>query len=254
MTRFALRLAALLLAIAPMATLGPVAALAAPKPKVLTTDGGPTLSVEVGKGQLIHLDQAANTVFVADPDVADVQIKSPTMIYLYGKAAGETTLFAVGEGDQVVMNAAVEVHYDVARVSETIHKVAPHSAVSVSTVDDALVLRGTVYSAAEAEDIRRVAARFVPDATLLMNKIKVDQPNQIQLRVKVAEVTRNVVKTLGFSWETMFGTGNFVLGLATGHQVVALPQQGGSFFQPFVTRSGSPPAGRTSRSRSSRRG
>ena len=243
MTRFALRLAALLLAIAPMATLGPVATLAAPKPKVLTTDGGPTLNVEVGKGQLIHLDQAANTVFVADPDVADVQIKSPTMIYLYGKAAGETTLFAVGEGDQVVMNAEVEVHYDVARVSETIHKLVPRSAVSVSTINDALVLNGTVYSASDADDIRRVAARFVPDPTQLMNKIKVDAPNQIQLRVRVAEVTRSVVKDLGFSWETMLGTGNFVLGLATGHSVIgAIPAAGGSFFNQFNTRTGSPSA------------
>lgn len=236
MTRFSLRLAALLLAIAPVATLAPDAAVAAPKPKIVSTDGGPTLSVEVGKGQLIHLDQPANTVFVADPDVADVQIKSPTMVYLYGKAAGETTLFAVGDDDQVVLNATVEIRYDVAKVSETIHKLVPRSAVSVSTVNDALVLNGTVYSAAEADDIRKVAGRFVPDPTQLMNQIKVDAPNQVQLRVRVAEVSRNVVKDLGFSWQSLFKSGNFVLGFATGQPNIALANGAAT----FSTLTGSP--------------
>jgi len=236
MTRFALRLAALLLAIAPVATLAPDAAVAAPKPKVVTTDGGPTLSVEVGKGQLVHLDQSATTVFVADPDVADVQIKSPTMVYVFGKAAGETTLFAVGDSDQIVLNATVQVHYDVARVSETIHKLVPRSAVSVSTVNDALVLNGTVYSAAEADDIRKVAGRFVPDPTQLLNKIKVDAPNQVQLRVRVAEVSRNVVKDFGFSWQSLLNTGNFVFGFATGAPNIALKNGAVT----FSTLTGSP--------------
>jgi pilus assembly protein CpaC len=240
MTRFTLRLAALLLAIAGAATLAPASAGAAPKPKIIAADGSLTLSIAVGRGELVHLAQPAQSVFVADPDVADVQIKSPNLVFLLGKASGETTLFAVSDDDQVVMSANVQVHYDMARVSETIHKVAPHSAVSVTTVDDALVLRGTVYSAAEAEDIRRVAARFVPDAALLMNKLKVDQPNQIQLRVRVCEVTRNVVKQLGFNWDTLVNSGHFLFGLATGRAVVANPSVPAAATT-FLTRTLSPP-------------
>jgi pilus assembly protein CpaC len=69
-----------------------------------------------------------------------------------------------------------------------------------------------------------------------MNKIKVDAPNQVQIRVRVAEVTRNVVKDLGFSWQSLFSTGNFVLGLATGQPVISLANG----VPTFSTLTGSP--------------
>jgi pilus assembly protein CpaC len=218
MIRFTVRLLALLLALAPIGVLAPVPANAAPK--VVTASGAP-LIVEVGKGQLVHLDSAVNTVFVANPDIADVQVKSPTLIYLFGKSGGETTLFAVGEDDRVVLNMDVRVRYNVARLQEAIHKAAPRAVVSVNSLDDAVVLEGTVYSTAEGDDIRRVAERLLPNANQLINKMKIDAPNQIQLRVRIAEVSRTVVKQLGINWDAMLGAGNMVVGLATGSGALA---------------------------------
>jgi pilus assembly protein CpaC len=243
MTRFSFRLVALSLALAGAAMLAPPPAAA--QSRVVNTAGAP-LSVEVGKGQLVRLDHPVNSVFVADPDVADVQVKSATLIYVFGKSGGETTLYAVGDNDQVVLNRTIRVTYDVGRVEEAIHKMAPRSAVSVASIDDSLVLQGTVYSASEADDIRRVVERFLPDPKQLVNKMKVDAPNQIQLRVRVAEVDRNVIKELGINWESMFGTGNFVFGLATGHTVLNTTPSTGSmpaalpFFDVFNTRTAVP--------------
>ena len=240
MTRFAIRLAALIFALAPAAMLAPAPVAAAPK--VVSTAGAP-LSIEVGKGQLIHLDHPVDSVFVADPDVADVQVKSPTLIYIFGKAGGQTTLYAVGENDQVVLNLGVRVGYDVGSIQEAIHKMAPHSAVSVSSIDDSLVLQGTVYSVAEGDDIRRVVLHFLPDPKQLVNKMRVDAPNEVQLRVRVAEVSRNIIKELGINWESMIGAGNFVFGLATGHAVLnALPVAGASVLNNFNTRTAVPQA------------
>jgi len=245
MTRFSFRLVALILALAGAAVLLPPPASA--QTRVVNTAGVP-LSVEVGKGQLVRLDHPVNSVFVADPDVADVQVKSPTLVYVFGKAGGETTLYAVGDNDQVVLNRSVRVTYDVGRVEDAIHKMAPRSAVSVASIDDSLVLQGTVYSASEADDIRRVVERFLPDPKQLVNKMKVDAPNQVQLRVRVAEVDRNVIKELGINWESMFGSGNFVFGLATGHSVLNTTPSTGSvasalpFFDVFNTRSAVPNA------------
>jgi pilus assembly protein CpaC len=243
MTRFSFRLVALILALAGAAMLAPPPAAA--QSRIVNTAGAP-LSVEVGKGQLVRLDHPVNSVFVADPDVADVQVKSPTLVYVFGKSGGETTLYAVGDNDQVVLNRTVRVTYDVARVEDAIHRMAPRSAVSVASIDDSLVLQGTVYSISEADDIRRVVERFLPDPKQLVNKMKVDAPNQIQLRVRVAEVDRNVIKELGINWESMFGSGNFVFGLATGHNVLNATPSTGSvpsalpFFDVFNTRTAVP--------------
>jgi pilus assembly protein CpaC len=183
-------------------------------PKIVAAAGAP-LMVDVGKGELVTLDRPATTVFVADPDVADVQVKSPSLIYIFGKKGGETTLFAVGENDQVLANLNVRVRYDTARVQEAIHQMVPHSAISVNALDGSLVLEGTVYSAADGDDVRRVAERFV-DPKQLVNKMKVDTPNQINLRVRVAEVSRNVVKSFGINWNALFQPGKIAFGIAQG--------------------------------------
>jgi pilus assembly protein CpaC len=193
----------------------PAAASAAPAPTLITA-GSPPIMIEVGKGVLVRLEHPANSVFVADPDVADVQAKSSTLIYLFGKSGGETTLFAVGDHDQVSLNATIRVHYDTARIEEAIHQLAPRSAISVNTIGDALVIDGTVYDAAEGDDIRRVAGRYLQDPKQLINRMKVDAPNQINLRVRIAEVSRDLIKQLGFNWDTETVGSNFVFGLASG--------------------------------------
>ncbi|MBV8651177.1 MAG: pilus assembly protein N-terminal domain-containing protein, partial [Alphaproteobacteria bacterium] len=179
------------------------------------------IDLEISKGRLVKLDHPAASVFVADPDIADIQVKSPNLVYVIGKSAGETTLFAVGENDEILANTNVVVRHDIAALEHALQKVAPDSAINVNTVDDALVLSGTVYSAAEGDDIRRVAARFVPDPSQLINNTQVDEPNQVNLRVRVAEMSREVIKSFGFNWENMFSSGNFLFGLATGNPVLA---------------------------------
>ena len=179
------------------------------------------LELEANKGRLVRLDHPATSVFVADPKIADIQVKSPTLVYVIGKAAGETTLFAVGARDEILLNTTVIVHHDIARLREALHQLAPDTAIDVSSVDNSLVLNGTVFSAAEGDDVRRLAARFVPDPSQLVNKMQVDAPNQVNLRVRVTEMSRETIKAFGFNWENVFGSGNFLFGLATGNPVLA---------------------------------
>src|SRR5713226_4354866 len=174
----------------------PAVASAAPAPTLITA-GSPPLVVEVGKGVLVRLERPANSVFVADPDVADVQVKSSTLVYLFGKSGGETTLFAVGDRDQVALNATIRVRYDTMRIQEAIHELAPRSAVSVSTIGDALVIDGTVYDTAEGDDIRRIA-----------------------------EISRDLIKQMGFNWDATSQSGSFLFGLAAGPNIT---NAGGSF-------------------------
>jgi len=203
----------------------PAVASAAPAPTLITA-GSPPLVVEVGKGVLVRLERPANSVFVADPDVADVQVKSSTLVYLFGKSGGETTLFAVGDRDQVALNATIRVRYDTMRIQEAIHELAPRSAVSVSTIGDALVIDGTVYDTAEGDDIRRVAGRYLQDPKQLINRMKVDAPNQVNLRVRIAEISRDLIKQMGFNWDATSQSGSFLFGLAAGPNIT---NAGGTF-------------------------
>jgi pilus assembly protein CpaC len=183
------------------------------------------LKVEAGKGRLIRLDRPAATVFIADPKVADVQVKSPTLVYVLGKAPGATSLFALDAREQMIANLAVNVGIDTARLSAALKRHAPNSQIEVESVDGALILTGKAGSSAEGADALRIAAQFVPGegearAGRLINRLSVEQTNQINLRVRVVEVSKDAREQIGVNWESAFQIGGTVFGLATGRDVV----------------------------------
>ncbi len=138
---------------------------------------GPPIVLENGKGTLIRLPRAASTVFIANPDVADVQIKSPLLIYLSAKSPGDTVVYAVDADDHVMLNSPVRVEHDLARVRENLSAIAPGENVTVSSVDNSLVLGGRVSSAARAEKVRSLAASIAGETKgTVVNQMSVATP------------------------------------------------------------------------------
>ena len=179
------------------------------------TGSGTFLQLEVNKGRLVRLDRPAGTVFIADPEIADIQVKSPSLVYLLGKKAGETTLYAVDESENILASVAIRVNLNLSRLRDAIRKLDPRSDVEVTSIDDTLVIEGVVRSASIAEDVRRLAVRIAGDSEAVINRLGVDAPNQVNLRVRIAEVARGVDKQLGFNWQILGTLGGLSLGLAT---------------------------------------
>ncbi|WP_374472525.1 type II and III secretion system protein family protein [Phenylobacterium sp.] len=180
------------------------------------------LALEVGKGRLMRLTRPAATVFIADPKIADVQVKSPTLVYVIGKAPGATSFFALDAKEESIANLAISVGYDHARLQQMLRQQVPGAEVQVAAANGALILTGKVASAAEGDDVLRIASLFVQadekaGASPIINRLTVEAPNQINLRVRVAEVSRDATRQLGFNWETAVQVGEGgVLGFATG--------------------------------------
>ena len=179
---------------------------------------GPPILLEAGKGTLIRLPRPAATVFIANPDVADVQVKSPSMIYVNAKTPGETVLYAVDADDNVLLNAPIRVEHDVSRLRESLHALIPGENVAVESVDGSLVLKGNVSTALRAEKANALATSIANEAKgKVVNQLSVATPNQVNLRVKIAEVSRTVLKAFGVNWSktvgnTQFNTSNPVTG------------------------------------------
>jgi len=197
---------AILYAVAAVAqTPSPPAATPAPAPPApdavsqIPASGKPIV-IESGKGTLIRLSQPAATVFIANPDIADVQVKSPSLIYVSGKMPGETVVYAVDSNDQVLLHAPVRVDHDLARVRESLHALMPGENIGVTSVDKNLILNGDVTTASRAEKARALAASVAVKDSNVLNQLSVSTPNQVNLRVKVAEVNRTALKALRFNW------------------------------------------------------
>src|SRR5579864_6841303 len=92
---------------------------------------GPPVQIEIGKGTLFHLPRPAATIFVANPDIADVQVKSPTLLYISANKTkpGETVVYAVDDKDNVLVSAVIRVEYDLSRLRQA-YKQMPGISVS----------------------------------------------------------------------------------------------------------------------------
>ena len=197
------------------------------------------VQIEVGKGRVIKLPRPAATVFVADPEIADVQAQSPSIIYLFGKRAGSTSLFAVDENDEMLLRSEVSVSHNMKGLQDAISRLLPEGAVSASSVDGSIVLDGELNSPTEAQELRALASRFLGEDETLLNRTRLDAPTQVHLRVRVAEVSREVIKEFGINWASIFNNNGYTFSFLNGRDFVS--QDFSQFFRAPANAGGNVP-------------
>ncbi|MDD3181253.1 MAG: type II and III secretion system protein family protein [Alphaproteobacteria bacterium] len=180
--------------------------------------GLPTaLEVMIDKSVSVKFRAPAASIFIANPDIADIQVLSPTSIMVYGKKEGQTTLKVTDDTGKDLVYHTVIVSQNLAGLREALRTVIPGSNIKVESVPNGLILTGDVTDSSAVEDARRLASRYIPrDGGDIINRIKVKANNQVQIRVRFAEVSKDVDKRFGINWENAASLGSFTLGLATG--------------------------------------
>ena len=185
----------------------------------LVNPSEPPIALERGHGVLLQLHAGATSFFVADPAIADIQTPSPAQLYIFGKAPGQTVVYAIDGQGAVLYSATVEVSPGCAAIQAALHRLVPSETVEVVPIGGAIALTGNVSSPAVAEDIVRIAGQFVDKESQILNRLAVLQPAEVQLRVRIAEVDRNALKQIGINWEAVVQSGKFALAAATQNPV-----------------------------------
>ena len=178
------------------------------------------IEIPVNKGAMIRLPKLASSVYVAEPEIADIKMESPEFVYVMAKRLGETTFFAFDDNGIEIASIDIVGTHELMGIREALHLALSNSAIEVHPILGGLMLTGYVNSALDAEEARRITTLFVGEDEHIVNRLQVIGPNQVNLRVKVAEVSRNVLKSIGFSFDGLLLSGNFQLGLATGRTFV----------------------------------
>jgi pilus assembly protein CpaC len=175
-----------------------------------------TVAITVHGGRLLRLPAPANNVFVADPEIADVQVPGANALYVLGKKSGRTTVYALGEGGEPVLAANVIVTHDVDAIGALLKAELPNEAVNVRSVPGGIVITGDVTSSADAAHAISLLDGFLGQGDKIINQLSVRSPTQVNLRVRIAEMSRQVQKQLGFNWDSLFSDGTFSFGLLSG--------------------------------------
>ena len=184
-------------------------------------------NIEINKGQVIRLGTPIASVAMANPGVADVQVVSPTLLYVNGRNIGETSLLAVSDTDDVILQANIRVTHNLSKLRETLQEALKGTDVSIDSTDKAIVLKGNVESPYMSERIQRVAASFLGgEGQSVINMLETSQGDQVMLKIKIAEVSRTELKRFGINLESLLSSGNFVFGLASGRDVLSSAASG----------------------------
>ena len=175
-----------------------------------------SLSVELKKGQIVHLDRPAASVMIAEPNIADIEVKSPQIIYIFGKAIGETTLYALDDKDKTIYSTVVTITHNLSGLKSLARKMFPDADINFRSSDGGLVIEGHATSPQQAANIVELASSYMLEDETLVNLLDIGGSEQITLRLRIAEVARSELKQFGISLDTFFNAGNFAFGFANG--------------------------------------
>jgi pilus assembly protein CpaC len=171
------------------------------------------LHVPMNRAVVVESDTPFAELSIANPGIADISTLSDRSIYVLGKAPGRTTLTLLGPDGKLITNVDVQVTPDVAEFKERLQQILPGEAIEVRTANDGIVLSGVVSSIAKLDRALDLAERYAPKR--VSNLMQVGGEQQVMLKVRFAEMSRSVTKTLGVGVDGIGGGGDYSLGSGT---------------------------------------
>ncbi len=187
-----------------------------------------TIKLGLNKALVVDLPEDAHDILVADPEMADAVTRTSRRIYLFGKSVGQTNIFIFGPGGEEIVSLDIQIERDIAGLEANLSRFIPESDIKVEIVSDNIVLSGTVRTPQDAARAENLANAFLKggeattrnqtatassnsgDAAVaifaeerqtsqIVNLLTIEGEDQVTLKVTVAEVSRQVLKQLGFN-------------------------------------------------------
>ncbi|UFS70012.1 pilus assembly protein N-terminal domain-containing protein [Geomonas sp. RF6] len=192
--------------------------------------------VVVHKSALLTLQKKSERVSIAAPEIAELVVISPTQLQINGKKIGSTSLIVWDVGGNTSF-FDIRVKGDCALLESQIQEIAPNDSIKVDYANDTIVLSGKATNEETVSKVVQVAKAYAATAegagdsrpvdngldtslssfqplTLsglggqgdgkgpsakVLNHIVIDDPQQVLLEVKVAQVDKSALKSLGIS-------------------------------------------------------
>jgi pilus assembly protein CpaC len=202
------------------------------------------LTLPPSTGTLLHIAQPIRSIIVGDPRIADVKLAAPQLLYVFGVAVGKTDVTVLTEDDKVAASMRVVVAPDAPDAAAALKKHHPATGLDYEIVGNRLVLKGKSATVDEGIAAQRILDSAA-DPAHSGNDATYAGSQQINLKVRFAEVDRTQVYNLGFDWSTLFGAGSAAFGFMTGGSVgQAVGAAPSLSLTPFATPSASLSTGR----------
>lgn len=185
--------------------------------------------LSVGGSKVINLPAKMSDVVIGDPDVVDVHVRSQNQLYLIAKKAGETTVFATATNGKVLFSGTVRVGNNLTSIDEMLKLAMPNADIAVNKMNGMVLLTGTIAAPEDAAEAERLTQAFVGKDVTVVSRLRTATPLQVNLQVKIAEVSRDVGHKIGMNWTSADNSGGKWLGAVGGGTRAAITQTGNSW-------------------------
>lgn len=186
----------------------------AQKAEAMSDSGLPVRRVSVTryKSRTIKLNDAFSTAVVGSPDIADVLPMSDTVLYIQGKKLGTTNVSVFDKDKDLITIIDISVTIDAENIAKSIRSSIESPGIRVSAANDQVVLSGTAKDAAEAERAVTIAKAMAGEEKVI-NALRINQPQQVMLKIRYLEVNRNAAREIGVN---LYGSNGNNRGFNTG--------------------------------------
>ena len=165
-------------------------------PKISSLSGQ-LIELPVGHGRVLQLDEPAESVYMGDTTVADLRIVAPDVVYVYGRKIGTTNLIAISADQRVRATVAFRVVADPRSANMANRELQPTTHTNLKLFGNRVAATGRTRSVEEALDVQNTAETFSPSDQPPINDTTIYGSQQINIRVRFAEVSRDDVQRLG---------------------------------------------------------
>jgi pilus assembly protein CpaC len=169
------------------------------------------VNVLVGQSRLISFDRPIERFSVSNPEIAEAVLVTSNQVVVNGKAFGQINFIAWEKGSGRFMVFDVYVRTNLSLIDSQIRALFPKDDIRLSQANGSVVLSGNVSDpriATQAEAV--VQAAGFKTVNLLESPVKAAM--QVQLQVRVAEVSRSRMRELGtsYAYQASPGSGGYL--------------------------------------------
>ncbi|MFN0086337.1 MAG: type II and III secretion system protein family protein [Blastocatellia bacterium] len=163
------------------------------------------VNVLTGQSCLVIFDQSIGRLAVSNTESAEAVIVAPNQMMINGKASGRARFTTwAKDGDRFVF-FDVDVRANLAQIDSQVRALFPKEDIRLSQANGSVVISGNVDSKVATQVEEVIKAAGFKSVNLLTQPIQAIQ--QVQLQLRLAEVSRNRLQELGFSPAVSTGPG-----------------------------------------------
>jgi pilus assembly protein CpaC len=184
------------------------------------------LRIPLNKSSVIKLPKPVGRISVANPELVDILVINSREIYMVGKRLGTTNAIVWDRKKRVQEIIGLQVTHDLADLKQKLHRFLPGENIQVESTQESIVLSGEVSCPQKMDAALDLATTYLVTeqdkdskknkSSRVLNLLQIGGAQQVLLEVKVAEISRSLVRKLDIDFTLFSAKTPWKLGAVNG--------------------------------------